>query len=563
MLRLVRILMKSIKWIFMVLATVLLMAAGYSVVLYCSADDMQPEDQVDLSAYVLSTDTDSLKVCGDNSLLLNGHGLWEARLTGTSLVRGVSFGVMARDLLHFQESAFVDQIKVLVPSDSYLRFLRAILKIFNRNMASYVPEEFRKEIYGISLSCSHEFDLFGTPYERQLNYHGAHDIGHMMQEYMLVGCSSFAAWEDMSEDNELIIGRNFDFWVGDDFARNRMLLFVTPDQGYKYASVSWPGMTGVVSGMNEKGLTVTINASKGAIPTSSALPISLLAKQILLYAENIDEAFEIASQHSLFVSESLLIGSAEDGRAAIIEKTPEKIGFYDPCGTSLLCTNHFQSDVYKDDEFNVRNIEESDSKYRFDRLRELVDAAAPVTPEKAAEVLRDRAGKGGKDVGLTNEMTLNQSIAHHSVIFQPQSLRMWVSTSPWQSGEMICYDLHEIFDAPGVCGKSLGSMELSIPADSAYINEIYPRVLKYREDVQQIRRAMKDGKELTEEFISQFISNNPEYFETYIYVGDYFEEAGQPDQAVKYWKMAATKEFPYIGVKNELETTKINKYDKR
>ena len=74
---------------------------------------------------------------------------------------------------------------------------------------------------------------------------------------------------------------------------------------------------------------------------------------------------------------------------------------------------------------------------------------------------------------------------------------------------------------------------------------------------------MKDGKELTEEFISQFISNNPEYFETYIYVGDYFEEAGQPDQAVKYWKMAATKEFPYIGVKNELETTKINKYDKR
>ena len=50
MLRLVRILMKSIKWIFMVLATVLLMAAGYSVVLYCSADDMQPEDQVDLSA---------------------------------------------------------------------------------------------------------------------------------------------------------------------------------------------------------------------------------------------------------------------------------------------------------------------------------------------------------------------------------------------------------------------------------------------------------------------------------------------------------------------------------
>lgn len=563
MLRLVRIIVKSIKWFFIGLATVLMMVAVYSVVLYCTADDMQPDDKVDLSAYVLSEDSDSLKVCGDNTLLLNEHGLWEARLSGTSLERGVSFGVMARDLLHFQESAFVNQIKVLIPSDSYLRFLRAILKIFNRNMASYVPEDFRKEIYGISLSCSHDFDIFGTPYERQLNYHGAHDIGHMMQEYMLVGCSSFAAWDEMSEDNELIIGRNFDFWVGDDFARNRMILFVTPDSGYRYASVSWPGMTGVVSGMNEKGLTITINASKGSIPTSSALPISLLAKQILLYAKNIDEACEIASEHSLFVSESLLIGSAEDGRAAIIEKTPEKLGLYDPRGTSVICTNHFQSDIYKDDRFNVRNIEESDSKYRFDRLRELVHAASPVTPARAAEILRDRAGKGGKDVGLANEMTLNQSIAHHSVIFQPQSLRMWVSTSPWQSGEMICYDLREIFDAPVVSAESLCSTELSIPADSAYINDIYPRVLKYREGVQQIRRSINDGKELTEEFISQFISNNPEYFETYIHVGDYFEQLGMPDKAVKYWKIAVTKEFPYIGVKNELEINKINIYDKR
>jgi hypothetical protein len=36
-----------------------------------------------------------------------------------------------------------------------------------------------------------------------------------------------------------------------------------------------------------------------------------------------------------------------------------------------------------------------------------------------------------------------------------------------------------------------------------------------------------------------------------------------PDKAVKYWKIAVTKEFPYIGVKNELEINKINIYDKR
>jgi hypothetical protein len=49
-----------------------------------------------------------------------------------------------------------------------------------------VPEEFRDEIYGISLSCTHEYDFIGTPYERQLNYHSAHDLGHAMHDYMLV-----------------------------------------------------------------------------------------------------------------------------------------------------------------------------------------------------------------------------------------------------------------------------------------------------------------------------------------------------------------------------------------
>lgn len=105
----------------------------------------------------------------------------------------------------------------VIPSDSYLKFLRFFLILFNRNLGEYIPEEYRTEIYGISLSCSHEYDAIGTPYERQLNYHAAHDIGHAMQDYMLVGCSSFGVWGDESADSTLLVGRNFDFYVGDDF----------------------------------------------------------------------------------------------------------------------------------------------------------------------------------------------------------------------------------------------------------------------------------------------------------------------------------------------------------
>ena len=424
-----------------------LMAISFAigVYLYVTADFLQPHSIViDENSYNISFGKDSVRVCNGSSLLLNEHGLWEAHISGTPSDRGIKYGLLCRDLLSKQEDAFVNQIHEMIPSDWWVEFLHKLILIFNRNMALHIPEEYREEIYAISLSCTDEYNSYGSPYIRQLNYHAAHDIGHAMQEYMLVGCSSFACWDNESEDNDLIIGRNFDFYVGDEFAKNKMILFVEPDSGYKFTSISWPGMIGVLSGMNEQGLTVTINAAKGKIPTSSAMPISLLARHILQYASNIEEAYTIAQKFQTFVSESLLIGSANDGYAAIIEKTPNKIALYKSCNSRIVCTNHYQSSEFSLDSYNIENIATSDSPYRYDRINELLDEVVPLNRGEAVDILRDRYGKNSADIGLSNEKSLNQFIAHHSVVFEPCKLRFWVSTSPWQLGKYICYDLNKV-----------------------------------------------------------------------------------------------------------------------
>lgn len=480
-----RFILKTLKYTGILLLVSVLIIFLVCWYLYQSADMLTPVRQA-ADRYELVYDQ-PFRAYGPNKLRQSESGIWELYVEGDAFERGEAIGKLSFDLLYYQERVFIDQIREIIPSESYLKFLRYFIAIFNRNLGKNIPEEYREEIYGISLSCTEEYDFIGTPYERQLNYHAAHDLGHAMQDYMLVGCTSFASWGKNSADSSLIIGRNFDFFVGHKFARHKQVVFYNPDAGYKFATVGWSGMTGVLSGMNEHGLTVTINAAKSDMPTSSAMPISILTREILQYATNIEEAYEIASKRKTFVAESILIGSAKDGRAAIIEKSPTQIALFTGDGsTQLLCTNHYQSEAFEQNERNIENMQTSDSPYRFIRLQQLLKRESPIDYNKAAAILRDHKGVDDEEIGIPNEWAINQFIAHHSVIFKPEQRIMWVSTSPWQSGKYVAYDLNKIFGNTPSFERELYVKELTIPEDTFTRDPEFRRIFE-REEYRKLK----------------------------------------------------------------------------
>src|SRR6202012_3404919 len=245
---------------------------------------------------------------GRNWLRHSTSGLYEMYVEGKPFERGVVNGKLAAELVALQEDYFHEQIVKLCPARVYQNFLKSFVGFFNRKLPRHVTPEYKLEIYGVSRSAPDRYAYIGTPYQRLLNYHAAHDIGHALQNLALVGCTSFGTWGSRSEDGALLIGRNFDFYVGDHFALNKIVQFEAPSEGHRFLFVTWGGFIGVASGMNERGLTVTINAAKSGIPLGSATPVSLVAREILQYAGNIEEAVAIASRRKMFVSESFLLG---------------------------------------------------------------------------------------------------------------------------------------------------------------------------------------------------------------------------------------------------------------
>ena len=459
---------------------------------------------------------DSLYSFGDNYLIRNKQGIWELYLSGNPLQLGLNSGALTQRLYHRQDSLFFTKLKDFVPSERKQRFLYKFLKWFNRDIDKNILPIYRAELYGQSHYADSLFDYIAPKYERSLYLHSAHDIGH--------------------------------------FATEKIVRFVRPSQGYPFMSYAWGGMIGVMSGMNTEGLTVTINAGKSNIPLKARTPISLLCREILQFATTIGEAITIAKKRKVFVSEAIMVASAKERKAILIEVSPKKFGVYEVDNGLLLCANHFQSPTYAKDKKNLKQIAQTHTAYRYAKMQELVAENEQLTPEKIANILRNTEGLQGKSLGYGNEKALNQLLAHHSVIFSPEERIAWVSTAPYQLGEFVAYDLKEIFKGETYAPHTVyPQTNENIPADPFLYTQAYKDYEAYRQLEQRLSQQLREKTTIQISDYLPLTSLNPDYWKGYYLLGEAYWANGQYEEAKEQYKIALTKEIPYAVEKERIE----------
>jgi hypothetical protein len=150
---------------------------------------------------------------------------------------------------------------------------------------------------------------------------------------------------EASPDGVARFGRNLDFPSFDIADKASVVLVYKPQDGrYAFAAVAWPGMCGVLSGMNEHGLTLANMEVTRTRRLPTAMPYVLLYRTLLERCRTVDEAIALLEKTPRQSANNLMLMDAAGDRA-VAEITPEGVAVRrGVTGEALFSTNHQRGD---------------------------------------------------------------------------------------------------------------------------------------------------------------------------------------------------------------------------
>lgn len=133
----------------------------------------------------------------------------------------------------------------------------------------------------------------------------------------MVACSTLALDADAFSDGVARMARNLDFPSMGVADRATALLVFKPEGRNKFVSIGWPGMVGVLTGMNEHGLTLA-NMEVTRLPRpAEAMPYTLLYRSVLEHCRTVDEAIAYLESATKQTANNLMLMDAQGARAVV------------------------------------------------------------------------------------------------------------------------------------------------------------------------------------------------------------------------------------------------------
>lgn len=170
----------------------------------------------------------------------------------------------------------------------------------------FIPADYLEELKGLA-------DSSGVALRDLYRLHAIPDRTY--------SCANFAAWGRMTRDGRLIHLRNLD-WNRDAGIQQFAAVFVVRPAGKQaFLNIGWAGFVGVLSGVNERQLSIGQVGAETLDATFRGEPMVFLMRRVLEEADTLEEAAGLIRSARRTVGVNYVIADAKARRALAIETT--------------------------------------------------------------------------------------------------------------------------------------------------------------------------------------------------------------------------------------------------
>lgn len=370
--------------------------------------------------------------------------LLEVRLVGDPTAIGAAHGRLLYPEMVENEGILLRRFNEQVASWPLRMVLLDVAQYRYRGLDAQLSNARRFELASTAVAFQPDpyAQVFPT-YQRHVYLNALYDIALSFEHSPLVGCTTFVLSGADVAGGDTLLARAFDFEVDDIFDRGKAVFLVREAGQIPFASVAWPGLVGVMSGMNAEGVAVVVHGGRAGAPRVTGEPVLHGLRRVLATAHDAEEAVAALAAEDVMVSHIVVLADAR-GRAAAVERVPGMAPHVRWLPRRAVVTNHLEGPA-AGDEKNQRVMAATTSVARRQRGDELVAALEPpLAVDDAVALLRDRRGVGGAELPPGDRRAIDALIATHGVVMNTRQRVLWVSEGPHLLGRFVAFDLRRL-----------------------------------------------------------------------------------------------------------------------